>query len=110
MKEFDYDFAEMGDFFTLSWTGKSLEFDKSHTKEIDEDLRLENLKDKKVEISIEQHEILKHPKKVILKPYEVKHIKLKIPCGKIKDKHSSYLVLKSENQEEKVPIKIKHVK
>ncbi|GAF99701.1 unnamed protein product, partial [marine sediment metagenome] len=55
-----------------------------------------------------QHEILKHPKNVVLKPKEVKHIKLKIPCKKITGKHASYLVLKSKNQTEKIPIRITH--
>jgi len=109
-KEFDYAFAELGDFFTTSWTAKSLEFEKTHLKEIDEELRLENLTDKKLEIEIIEHEILKHPKHIILKPKEVKHIKLRIPCAKIKEKHTSYLILKSEHQTEKIPVKIKHTK
>lgn len=107
-KEFDYNFAELGDFFTTSWTSKKLEFEKTHSKDIEEEMRLENLTDKKLEIEIIKHGILKHPKTVVLKPKEVKHIKLKIPCGKIKEKHESYLVLKSKNQTEKIPIRIIH--
>jgi hypothetical protein len=109
-KEFDYSFAEIGDFFTTSWAAKKLEFEKTHSKEIEEEMRLENLTNKKLEIEIIEHEILKHPKHIILKPKEVKHIKLKIPCAKIKTKHESYLILKSKNQTEKIPIKIKHTK
>jgi len=109
-KEFDYDFMEMGDFFTASWTAKELSFHKKHNKTIIEELRLENLTNKKITIEIEPHKILIHPKKVSLKPKEVKHIELKIPCGKIKGEHSSYLILKTKNQKELVPIKIKHSK
>lgn len=109
-KEFDYHFAEIGDFFTTSWTAKKIEFEKTHSKEIEEEMRLENLTDTKLEIEITEHDILKHPKNIVLKPKEVKHIKLKIPCGKIKGKHESYLVLKSKNQTEKIPIKIIHSK
>lgn len=109
-KEFDYDFAELGDFFTTSWTSKKLEFKKTHAKEIDEELRLENLTGNKLEIGIVEHAILKHPKKVILKPKEVKNIIIKIPCAKITGKHESYLILKSKNQTEKIPIKITHTK
>lgn len=108
-KEFDYDFAEMGEFFTTSWTAKTLEFRKTHMKEIDQELRLENKTNDLLEIKINQHEILKHPKSVVLNPKEVRHIIIKIPCSKIKKKHSSFLVLKSKNQTEKIPIKIEHV-
>ena len=108
-KEFNYDFAEMGEFFTTSWTAKKLEFKKTHMKEIDEELRLENLTDNEIEIRINEHEILKHPKSVVLKPKEIRHIFIKVPCAKIKGKHSSYLVLKTKNQTEKVPIIIEHI-
>ena len=107
-KEFDYHFAEMGEFFTTSWSAKTLEFRKVHMEEIDEDLRLENLTDKGLEIIIKEHEILKHPKKILLAPKEIKHVKIKIPCAKIKGKHSSFLVLNSKNQTEKIPVKIEH--
>lgn len=107
-KEFDYAFAELGDFMTASWTAKKLIFVKSHSKEIEEELRLENLTDKPLKITITQHKLLKHPRTIVLKQKQVKHIKLKIPCGKIKGKHSSYLILKSANQIEKIPIRITH--
>ena len=109
-KEFDYHLAELGDFFNVSWTAKKLEFEKEHFKEIKEDLRLENLTDKKLKLKIDNHELLKHPRSVVLKPKEVKHIVLKIPCKKIKDKHKSYLVLTSENQTAKILVKITHGK
>ena len=109
-KEFTYDFAEIGDFFTLSWTSKKIDFEKSHSKEVKEEIRLENLTNNNLKIEIQNHNLLKHSKNIILKPEEVKHIFLKIPCNKITDKHSSSLILKSKNQTEKIPIKIKHVK
>lgn len=107
-KEFDYDFAEIGEFFSTSWTAKKLEFEKSHSKEIKEEIRFENLTDKKLEIYIKKHELLKHPKKVVLAPKEVKHVVIKIPCERITDKHESYLEFSSKNQKEIVPVKIKH--
>ena len=109
-KEFDYNLAELGDFFTTSWTSKKLEFKKTHAKVIDEELRLENLTDNKLEIEIVEHAILKHPKTVLLKPKEVKNIIIKIPCAEITGKHESYLILESKNQKEKIPVKINHVK
>ncbi|MFH1276362.1 MAG: hypothetical protein ABIH82_04590 [Candidatus Woesearchaeota archaeon] len=107
-KEFDYHFAEMGDFFTTHWTAKKLVFHKEHNKTIKEELRLENLTGNKLTITIEDHEILQHPQKVNLKPKEVKHITIKVPCKVIKGKHSSNLVLNSKNQISKVPIRITH--
>ena len=109
-KEFDYNFADLGDYLTVGWTAKSLKFEKYHFKELSEDLRLENLTKQGLEINIEQHEILKHPKKVKLGPYEIKHIKIKIPCKMITGKHKSFLILKSKNQTEKALIKITHLK
>jgi len=108
-KEFDYHFAELGDFFTTSWIGKELKFEKDHSKEIQEELRLENLTKAQLKINITNHSLIGHPKSVLLKPEEVKHIKLKIPCNKIKNKHESFLILSSQNQIEKIPIKIKHI-
>ena len=107
-KEFTFHLAELGDFFNVSWTAKKLEFEKKHFKEIEEDLRLENLTDGKLKIKIDNHELFKHPRSVVLKPKEVKHVVLKIPCKKIKDKHKSYLVLASKNQTAKVQVKITH--
>jgi hypothetical protein len=108
-KEFDYHFAEMGEFFTTSWTAKTLEFKKTHTKEIDIELRLENKLSSPLEIIITEHDLINHPKSVVLEPKEVKHVILKIPCGKVKNVHKSNVILKSKNQAEKVPIYIEHV-
>ena len=108
-KEFQFNFAEMGDFFNLEWTSKKLELRKAHFKEIDEELRLENLTDNTLKLTIEKHDLLKHPQTVILKPKEVKRVTLKIPCDKIKKKHKSYLIIKSQNQKEKIPVDIQHI-
>lgn len=108
-KEFDYAFAEIGDFFNLDWTSKKLEFKKSHLKEIEEELRLENLTSNQLILTIEEHGLIEHPKKITLKPKEVKNIKLKLSCNKIKGKHKSFLVIKSKNQTENIPINIEHV-
>ena len=107
-KEFTSHLAELGDFFTTSCTAKKLEFEKEHFKEIKEDLRLENLTNSKLKIKIDNHELLKHPRSAVLKPKEVKHIVLKIPCKKIIGKHKSYLILSSKNQTTKIPVKITH--
>ena len=109
-KEFDYHFAKLGEFMTTEWTAKKLEFKKSHFKEIIEELRLENLTDHSLEIKVVEHDLFKHPKRVILKPKEVKHIKLRIPCNKIEKKHKSYFILKSKNQVARIPIRIEHIK
>lgn len=108
--DFSYDFAEDGGFFTTSWTAKSIEFKKYHFKEVIEEMRLENLLNERLEIKIEEHGLLKHPLTIRLKPKEIKHIKIKIPCNKIDNKHKSFLVLKTKNQTEKVLIKIEHIK
>ena len=77
-KEFDYHFAEMGDYFTTSWTAKSIEFEKEHSKEINEELRLENLTDGNLNITIKEHGILKHPKNTnfscVIKTPEWQHL------------------------------------
>jgi hypothetical protein len=110
IKEFNYDLAEMGDFFSLSWSAKSLEFQKSHSKEVEEEIRLENLTKDNLKIDIDDHDIIKHPRSIVLKPEEVRNVTIVIPCKKITKKLNSFLTLKSKNQEEKIPIKIKHVK
>ncbi len=107
-KEFSYDFAEMDEFFTSIYTSKKIELEKNHDKTIIEEIRLSNLTDKKLTITIEEHDLLKHPKKVVLKPKEIQLVELKIPCKKVEKLHKSELILKSKNQISKVPVRIKH--
>jgi hypothetical protein len=105
-KEFTYDFSQTAEFFTIEWNLKKLDLEIAHDEKIREELRLENLTDKKLEITVKEHDILEHPKSILLKPKEVRHIKINIPCRKIKKKHTSYLVLSSKNQTEKIPINL----
>ena len=109
-KEFDYHLSVLGDFFNLEWTAKDLKFKKIHHEEIDEKIRIENLTDKPLVIKISEHDIIKHDKIIKLKPKEVKLIEILIDCSKIKKMHKSYLIMKSPNQEVKIPVEIEHMK
>lgn len=107
-KEFDYFFGEMGEDFSLDWNSKKLEFSKIHKNIIQEEILLKNLTNKKLTIFLDEHDIIDHEKIVILEPNETRIIEFDIDCSKIDGKHKSYLILKSENQKEKIPIKITH--